>query len=350
MRVDRRGLARWQHADGIAGLDRAGRDLARKAAEIEVGPVDPLHRHAERLVLRCGDVELDGFEVRDQWLAHVPRHVGRVAGDIVALEARNRHCGEVGDADRARERGVIGDNRVILRLIIVDQVHLVDREHDVADADQVREIAVAPRLDEHALARVDQDDRQVGGRGAGDHVARVLFMAGRVGDDELALFGGEKPVGDVDGDALFALGRQPVDEQCKVDVLALRAHLFGIGLEAGELVFEDHLRIVEQPADQRRFAVIDRAAGDEAQQRLVLVRFEIGVDVRGDQIVGLVDHGRVVDDIWHQKYPSAFFFSMLAAWSWSMARPCRSEVVVSSISWMTCGSVVASLSTAPVSG
>ena len=47
---------------------------------------------------------------------------------------------------------------------------------------------------------------------------------------------------------------------------------------------------------------------------------------------------------------SVFFFSMLAAWSWSIARPWRSEVVVSSISLMISGSVAASLSTAPVSG
>ena len=44
-----------------------------------------------------------------------------------------------------------------------------------------------------------------------------------------------------------------------------------IGLERGQLVLEDHLAIVQQPADQRRFAVVDAAAGDEAQQALVLV-------------------------------------------------------------------------------
>ena len=42
------------------------------------------------------------------------------------------------------------------------------------------------RLRQHALARIDQDDGQIGGGGAGHHVARVLLMAGRVGDDEFA--------------------------------------------------------------------------------------------------------------------------------------------------------------------
>jgi hypothetical protein len=33
-----------------------------------------------------------------------------------------------------------------------------------------------------------------------------LLVAGRVGDDELALLGREEAVGDIYGDALFALG------------------------------------------------------------------------------------------------------------------------------------------------
>jgi hypothetical protein len=31
----------------------------------------------------------------------------------------------------------------------------------------------------------------------------------------------------------------------------------GVGFERGELVLEDHLGFVEQPADQRRLAVVD---------------------------------------------------------------------------------------------
>jgi hypothetical protein len=76
---------------------------------------------------------------------------------------------------------------------------------------------VAAGLGEHALARVDQDDRQVGGGRGGDHVAGVLLVARRVGDDVLARAGGEVAVGDVDGDALFALGLQAVGEQRQVD-------------------------------------------------------------------------------------------------------------------------------------
>lgn len=82
----------------------------------------------------------------------------------------------------------------------------------MADAQLVDEIGVAPRLSQHTFARVDQDHGQIGGRSAGDHVAGVLLVAGRVRDDELALLGCEEAVGHVDGDALLALGGETVDQ------------------------------------------------------------------------------------------------------------------------------------------
>jgi hypothetical protein len=156
------------------------------------------------------------------------------------------------------------------RLVVADQVHLVDREHDVADAEQRHDVAVPARLRQHALARVDQDDGEVGGRGAGRHVARVLLVARRVGDDELALVGREEAVGDVDGDALLALGLRPSTSSAK-SMSSPCVPCFGCRLERASWSSNISLRVVQQPADQRRLAVVDAAAGDEAQQALVLV-------------------------------------------------------------------------------
>ena len=75
---------------------------------------------------------------------------------------------------------------------------------------------VPPGLHLHAARRVDQDHGEVRGRGAGRHVARVLLVARAVGDDELALVGVEVAVGDVDRDALLALGLQAVHQQRQV--------------------------------------------------------------------------------------------------------------------------------------
>src|SRR5207248_370966 len=97
---------------------------------------------------------------------------------------------------------------------------------------------------------------------------------------------------------------------------------------------------VEQPTDQRRLAVIDRAADDEAQQALALLP--------GQKVVE-VEHRR----FWtrgHQKYPSCFLRSIEAWPSWSMMRSQRSEQRHSMISRMTSGTDAARLSIAPVSG
>jgi hypothetical protein len=91
-------------------------------------------------------------------------------------------------------------------------------------------------------------------------------VARRVGHDELAPGRREVPVGDVDRDALLALGRQAVEQQRVVDLAVARAGPLGVGLERGELVLEDQLRLPQQAADQRALAVVDATAGDEAEQ------------------------------------------------------------------------------------
>jgi hypothetical protein len=131
-------------------------------------------------------------------------------------------------------------------------------------------------------------------------------------------------VRDVDGDALLALGGEAVEQQREVELAVDRAVAARLDLERGELVVEDETGLEQQPADQRALAVVDAAAGDEAQQAV------------------LADRG--------QKYPSCFFFSIEAAASWSITRPSRSEVRDARISATMSSSVSASLSTAPVSG
>ncbi len=146
---------------------------------------------------------------------------------------------------------------------------------------------MSPRLRQNPLARVDQHHREIGGRGAGRHVAGVLLVAGGIGDDEFALGRGEEAVGDVDGDALLALRLQPVDQEREVDLRPIGAVARRIALQHGELVLEDQLGVVEQPADQRRLAVVDGAAGQKAQQRLVALPRQIFADIADGDVLAL---------------------------------------------------------------
>src|SRR6185503_20625137 len=100
--------------------------------------------------------------------------------------------------------------------------------------------------------------RGIAARRRADHVARVLLVAGRVGDDELALRGREVAIRDVDRDALLALGLEAVGEECEVD----RPAVAGPRLERVELVGEDRAAVEKEADDQRALAVVDRAGGE----------------------------------------------------------------------------------------
>ena len=248
------------------------------------------------------------------------------------------------DAELSGELLVTGNDAVEHRLVIADQVHLVDRQQHVADAEQRHDVTVAAGLRQQALARVDQHDREIRGRSAGRHVACVLLVAGAVGDDELALVGAEEAVGDIDGDALLALGGEAVDQQREIDLAVLGAVPAAVRLERGHLVVEQQLGVVQQAPDQRALAVVHAAARDEAQQALGLMLLQVGRNRGAGAVhVGFEHSG-------HQKYPSCFFFSIDAEGSWSMTRPWRSDVVATSISAMTFSNVSASDSMAPVNG
>ncbi|CRM93157.1 hypothetical protein [Pseudomonas sp. 22 E 5] len=143
---------------------------------------------------------------------------------------------------------------------------------------------MATGLGLHAVAGVDEDDRQVTGRRASGHVAGVLLMAWGVGDDEFALGGGEVAVSDIDGDALLTLSLQAVDQQRQVDVIAGGAGLLRIAGNGFQVIFVDHLGVVQQAPDQGALAVVDVAAGQEAQHLFALVLAQVGEDVLADQI------------------------------------------------------------------
>ena len=105
----------------------------------------------------------------------------------------------------------------------VDQIHLVDGEHHLLDADEIADGGVAAGLAFNAVAGIDEQDGHVGVRGAGRHVAGILLVPGRIDDDEAAVRGLEIAPGDVDGDALLALGLKAVEQQAEIDLLAVTA-------------------------------------------------------------------------------------------------------------------------------
>jgi hypothetical protein len=133
-------------------------------------------------------------------------------------------------------------------------------------------------------------------------------MAGRVGDDEGALVGREIAIGHVDGDALFTLGLKAVEQESEIRKAEIVLLAAGIALKACRLVFLDRLGVPKQPADQRRFAVVDAAAGDEAKGARVAHDPRSLLHRKGYD--GLIQDCVRCCRCGHQKYPSRFFFSI----------------------------------------
>src|SRR5262249_39596632 len=161
---------------------------------------------------------------------------------VVAAERREGEVVDGGEAELVGEGRVLGGDARERCLLVADHIHLVHGHHDVADAEERGDEGVAPGLRAGAQAGVGEGGGQgggVGGGGPGGDVGGVRLVPGGVGDDELGALGGEVAVGDVEGDALLALGERAVDEEAVVDLPAGRALLGRVPPEGRELVVVD---------------------------------------------------------------------------------------------------------------
>ena len=148
---DLRGLARWQHDHSVAGPHDAARDRAAIAAKILIGPIDPLNRHAERLRLRGRST----ISTVSRCASSVgPSYQGIDTLGDVTLSPRSAEIGmqvTSADVDVGGKLAIRGADVVENHRVPVDGIHLVDGQHDVADAHQRHNVAVPEGLREQPL-------------------------------------------------------------------------------------------------------------------------------------------------------------------------------------------------------
>ena len=207
--------------DFLARADPAGGDLPGVATEVLIRPQNILHRISKIHVVLAG-ADVDVLEMVQQRRAIIPGHLAALGDDIVAGQRRHRDQGDVLRIELRDETRKLVHDALVDRFVVVDQIHFVDGDDDMRNAQQRGDKGVPLGLRLHTFTGIDQNDRQLGRRSAGHHIAGVLDMPGRVGDDELASRRGEIAVGDVDGDLLLTLGAQAVGEQSEVDVARRR--------------------------------------------------------------------------------------------------------------------------------
>ena len=262
--LDRGRTQRAADDDAVAAVEHARRHVPRIAAAAGLRPDHRLHMEARRLFVLVRR-DRHGLKMLKHRRALVPGHALAAAHDIVAVARDDRDRLDMFECELRREHLILVADRVERRLPAIDQVHLVDDQQDAPDAEQRENAAVAQGLPGQAGLGVDQQQRKFGVRGAGHHVAGILLMARRVGDDEGALRCAEIAIGHVDGDALLALGLKTVEQQGIVEIFAGGAEFLRQMDEIRHLVVRHRAGLHHQAADQGRLAVVHRAAGEEAQ-------------------------------------------------------------------------------------
>ena len=258
-RLDLRALARRQGYDLVALGDHARGDLSREAAVVEVRPDYVLDRVAEVVEVAIRE-DGDRLEILEHVGTVVPRGTVAARHDVVADQCAHGEELNVLEAERLAELHEVRADFFEYLFGILLEVHLVHADGQMRNAQKRSDVRMASRLLEHAVSRVDQNQCDVGRRGAGHHVPGVLNVTRGVSDDELALVGREVAVGHVDRDALLALRLEAIGQQRKIRLVALRS-----GADGCHLVLEDHARVVEDAPDQGRLAVVHGAHRHEAE-------------------------------------------------------------------------------------
>jgi len=107
--------------------------------------------------------DVDSLKQFEEAFAIIPRHAGAAFDDIVAFEGADGNEADVGDIELAGEIFVIGFDGIEDVLAIVNNIHFVDGDNEVRDAEESADEAVAFSLGDDAVAGVNEDDRQIGG-------------------------------------------------------------------------------------------------------------------------------------------------------------------------------------------
>ena len=191
------------------------------------------------------------FQIFQERRTFIPRSSLAAADDVVAFKRGEGDAPHVGDVKRLDKGGEVLDDAVENVLAVVLKVHFVHGKHDVANAEEGAEIGVTLGLSDDAGACIHEDDGEIGGGAAGNHVSRVLLVSRSVGNDELAFVGGEVAIGNVNGDALFALRLQSVAEEGIVNLSRTGiSDTAGITLEGRKLVFIEFFRVEKETTDE----------------------------------------------------------------------------------------------------
>jgi hypothetical protein len=145
---------------------------------------------------------------------------------------------------------------------VSDQIHLVDHDDDLFEAEHPQEAGMPPRLFSHSVACVHDEQGGFRLRRACEHVFDELLVPGGVNDDIAPFAGPEEDLGGVDGDPLDLFFLQVIHDEGK---LHLAAQFPANALDLLDLSFRKAVRVEKKAPDQGGFPMIHVSHDDELQ-------------------------------------------------------------------------------------
>ena len=131
---------------------------------------------------------------------------------------------------------------------VTNQIHLVDDDIDLANAQQAQHVTMPPGLLLHTLLCIDDKHGCIGIRCTGNHIFEEFLMPWCIDDDVFTLSRRELDLRRVDGNALLLLFLEGIQQ---IRILKRLSRLFGNAPDLVYSSFRQRLRIIEQAADNR---------------------------------------------------------------------------------------------------
>ena len=195
-----------------------------------------------------------------------PRHLGGAFDDVLAMLGGDRDEVDRVEAEGLQEGRVFGDDLLVGGLGVVDEVHLVHQHDELLHAQEGEQEGVAAGLVHDAFLGIDEQEGGGGAGGAGHHVLEELLVARGVDDRVGTLLRAEEDARGVDGDVLFLLFDQGVEEE---GVFELHAFDRAVLADLLHLAVGQGVGVMEEAADEGRLAVVDMADDDDVHLAMV---------------------------------------------------------------------------------
>ena len=216
-------------------------------------------------------IDLYCFEEVQQRDSFIPRRTFGLVYYVISVQCRKRNTVHIRNTQWFYKLLVFRYDFIEPFFRKVHQVHLIDSQHHMFNAQQRYQKSMATCLSDDTGAGIYQNNCQIGRRATGNHITCILFVSRSIRNDKFTAIGREVTVSHVNRDSLFTLRFQAIEQQSIVYMFACIPYALTVTFQCIQLIFVQFLTVEQQTSDQSRFSVIYRTGGQQSQQVLLFI-------------------------------------------------------------------------------